>query len=97
MIKKIILVFALVFTFVSCEDESDSGCDGALLSFKNGTSYSLTLIINGRIEKTIRPGQTHYVDNPPRNVTYSATAGNRSWEKTITLDDCDAKSVTLVE
>jgi hypothetical protein len=65
------------------------------LTFKNGTTFSITLIINGKIEKTINPGQTHLVSYPSSTVTYSATAGSHSWGKTLTLGDCEAKSISL--
>ncbi|SDS31497.1 hypothetical protein SAMN05216503_2664 [Polaribacter sp. KT25b] len=93
--KKIIIILVIGFLFSSCESESDSDCDGPLLTFKNGTNFSITLIINGKVEKTISAGQTHLVRYPSNSITYSAAAGNHRWGKTITLDDCDAKSITL--
>lgn len=80
----------------SCDSNSDSDCDGlAILSFKNETTFSITLILNGAIEKTISPGQTHIVNVIPGSVTYSATAGQFNWGKTLDLEACDATAISL--
>ena len=91
--KKIIIVIFTFFLFASCE--SSDSCTESAIIFNNKTNLTITLSsINGI--KTLRPGDKYTIKvYAPQEVSYYAIAGNRRWENSYSLGECDLKSVDL--
>ena len=91
--KKAIIVIFTFFLVTNCE--SSGSCTESAIIFNNKTNLTITLTsINGI--RTLKPGDKYTIKvYTPQEISYYAIAGNRRWENSYSLGECDLKSVDL--